>query len=62
MTFAGLPGAQDRIDLIAYLRTLSDSPVPIPPPSPAATAKTPPGNKTTPGAPANKPATPPKPG
>jgi len=30
MTFAGLPSAQDRIDLIAYLRTLSDSPAPIP--------------------------------
>ncbi len=34
MSFAGLPGAQDRIDLIAYLRTLSDSPMPIPAPAP----------------------------
>jgi cytochrome c len=33
MSFAGLPNAQDRIDLIAWLRTQSDSPVPIPPPS-----------------------------
>lgn len=35
MTFAGLPSAQDRIDLIAWLRTQSDSPVSIPPPKPA---------------------------
>ena len=34
MTYAGLRSANDRIDLIAYLRTLSDSPVPIPPPAP----------------------------
>lgn len=34
MTFAGLPSAQDRIDLIAWLRTQSDNPVPIPPPAP----------------------------
>ena len=33
MTFAGLRSAQDRIDLIAYLRTQSDSPVAIPPPA-----------------------------
>src|SRR4051794_35074317 len=30
MTFAGLPKEQDRADVIAYLRTLSDSPVPLP--------------------------------
>ena len=59
MTFAGLPSAQDRIDLIAYLRTLSDSPAPIPPPAPAAPAKTPAAGKAAPGA---KPATPAKPG
>jgi cytochrome c len=42
MSFAGLPSAQDRIDLIAWLRTQSDSPVPIPPPAPpAAGAKSP---------------------
>ncbi|HWY15403.1 MAG TPA: cytochrome c family protein [Rhizomicrobium sp.] len=41
MSFAGLPGAQDRIDLIAWLRTQSDSPVPIPPPKPAPAAAAP---------------------
>ena len=30
MAFAGLAGAQDRADLLVYLRTLSDSPVPLP--------------------------------
>jgi cytochrome c len=30
MAFAGLPKTQDRADLIAYLRTLSDSPQPLP--------------------------------
>ena len=38
MTFAGLRSAQDRINLLAYLRTQSDSPTPIPPPSPKAAA------------------------
>ena len=32
MSFAGLRSAQDRINLLAYLRTQSSSPVPIPPP------------------------------
>lgn len=32
MTFAGLPSEKDRINLIAYLRTLSDNPEPLPPP------------------------------
>jgi len=31
MSFAGLRSANDRIDLLAYLRTQSDSPAPIPP-------------------------------
>ena len=31
MSFAGLRSAQDRIDLLAYLRTQADSPLPIPP-------------------------------
>ncbi|HKD20908.1 MAG TPA: cytochrome c family protein [Rhizomicrobium sp.] len=35
MTFAGIPSAQDRINLIAYLRTLADSPAAIPAPAPA---------------------------
>ena len=63
MSFAGLPSAQDRIDLLAYLRTQSDSPAPIPPPAPAAPAKAPAG-KAAPAAPAGKAATPPpaKPG
>jgi cytochrome c len=39
MSFAGLRSSQDRIDLIAYLRTQSDSPVPIPPPSAAKPAE-----------------------
>jgi cytochrome c len=30
MTFAGLPKVADRADVIAYLRTLSDSPLPLP--------------------------------
>lgn len=50
MTFAGLPSAQDRIDLIAWLRTQSDSPVPIPPPAPAGATKSPAGGKTAPAA------------
>jgi cytochrome c len=61
MSFAGLPSAQDRINLIAYLRTLSDSPAPIPPPAPAAPAKSAPAGKAAPGpaSPAGgKPATP----
>lgn len=36
MTFAGLSKSQDRINLIAYLRTLSASPVAIPAPNPVA--------------------------
>lgn len=31
MGFAGLPKEEDRGDLLAYLKTLSDSPVPFPP-------------------------------
>lgn len=38
MSFAGLPSAKDRINLIAYLRTQSDSPAAIPPPNPAKAA------------------------
>jgi cytochrome c len=36
MAFAGLSKAQDRINLIAHLRTLADSPVAIPAPNPVA--------------------------
>ena len=30
MAFAGLPKEQDRADVIAYLRTMNDSPPPMP--------------------------------
>jgi cytochrome c len=30
MTFAGIERARQRADVIAYLRTLSDNPVPLP--------------------------------
>ena len=33
MSFAGLRSEQDRVNLLAYLRTQSDSPAPIPPPA-----------------------------
>jgi cytochrome c len=49
MSFAGLRSAQDRLDLLAYLRTQSDSPVPIPPPAPAK-----PAPAAAPAAPAKK--------
>ncbi len=35
MSFAGLKSVQDRINLIAFLRTQNDSPVAIPAPAPA---------------------------
>ena len=38
MSFAGIRSEQQRIDLIAYLRTEADSPAPIPPPKPAEAA------------------------
>jgi cytochrome c len=38
MTYTGVKKQADRINLIAYLRTLNDSPVPIPPAKPAAAA------------------------
>lgn len=51
MSFPGLPKTQDRVNMIAYLRTLSDSPLPIPAPNPAAA--------TPPAAPADGAAEPP---
>jgi cytochrome c len=30
MAFAGLPKEQERADVIAYLRTMADSPAPLP--------------------------------
>jgi cytochrome c len=44
MSFAGLRSATDRINLLAYLRTLADSPAPIPSPSPAKAAAPTPAN------------------
>jgi cytochrome c len=46
MAFAGLGKVADRVNLIAYLRTLSDSPAAIPAPKPAAPAPA----EATPGA------------
>lgn len=45
MTFAGLKSAQDRINLIAFLRTQSDSPPPIPAPGATKPAAAPAGAK-----------------
>jgi len=41
MGFAGLPKDEDRANVIAYLRTLSDSPKPLPTPGAAADATAP---------------------
>ena len=38
MSFAGLSKSDDRVNLIAFLRTNSDAPAPIPAPKPAAAA------------------------
>ena len=58
MSFAGITNDKQRADVIAYLRTLSDHPVPLPTPKPAAApapAAPAPGAKA--GAPAAAPAT-----
>ncbi len=49
MTFAGLKNAKQRADVIAYLRTLSSHPEPLPKAEPAAAA-TPPAGATAPAA------------
>jgi len=41
MTFAGIPNAQQRADVIDYLRSLADNPVPLPAPEAAAPAAAP---------------------
>ena len=41
MAFAGLPRAQDRLNVIAFLRMQADTPTPLPPPSGAAAAAPP---------------------
>jgi len=71
MTFAGIPQAQLRADVIDYLHTLSDHPESLPKPAPAtkAASAAPAGGATKPGAPpaanntappAAQPAAPPK--
>ncbi|HVP83709.1 MAG TPA: cytochrome c family protein [Rhizomicrobium sp.] len=63
MSFAGLRSAQDRIDLVAFLRTQADTPAPIPAPAPAkpaeaAPAAAPAGGAAAPAADGKTPATP----
>jgi cytochrome c len=61
MTFAGLPREQDRINLIAYLRTNADSPAPIPAPAPKTAAPATKPDSGTSGSPISQsPATAPK--
>lgn len=45
MGFAGIKKTQERADLIAYLRTLSDNPAPLPDPAAAAPAVAPGGEQ-----------------
>ncbi|MCB5174011.1 c-type cytochrome [Microvirga lenta] len=45
MAFAGIATAQDRADLLAYMRTLSDNPVPLPAAEPAAQPAAPPAGQ-----------------
>jgi cytochrome c len=59
MSFAGLRSADDRVNLIAFLRTQEDSPTPIPAPAPAKPAAPAGGAAPAPATPA--PATPAKP-
>jgi len=54
MTFAGEPDPHKRADIIAYLRTLSDNPLPLPKAAAAATPAVPPA-AAAPAAPAAKP-------
>ena len=59
MSFAGLRSAQDRINLLAWLRSQSDSPVAIPPPAPKSdNAQAPNGPAPVTKAPEGTPATP----
>jgi cytochrome c len=53
MGFAGLPEAQDRADVLAYLRTLSDNPEPLPAAQPASDNKAPANGAPAEKAPAN---------
>ncbi|RWD05283.1 MAG: cytochrome c family protein [Mesorhizobium sp.] len=58
MGFAGLPKDEDRANVIAYLRTLSDSPKPLPAPGASAEAKPAEGVAPAEGAAPAKPAAP----
>lgn len=55
MAFSGIPEAEKRADVLAYLRTLSDSPVPFPKPEPAKAAAPAPAPAAAGGAPAAAP-------
>ena len=48
MAFAGVPRTQERLNLIAFLRSQADSPAPLPPPQPAAPAEAAPGAEAAP--------------
>lgn len=48
MAFAGLSKVTDRVNLVAYLRTMSDAPPPIPAPKPAAPPAAPADGATEP--------------
>jgi cytochrome c len=61
MTFAGLPREQDRINLIAYLRSNADSPAPIPAPAPKAAPAAAPAAGAAPAAAGTAPASAPAP-
>jgi cytochrome c len=69
MTFVGIPSAQQRADVIAYLRSLSDNPVALPAPEAAPPAATQPSAPAAaqqpaaaqPSAPASPPAAPAQP-
>lgn len=50
MTFVGIPSAQQRADVIAYLRTLSPDPVPLPSPEAAPAAAPAGGSASAPAA------------
>ncbi|OBQ67821.1 c-type cytochrome [Mesorhizobium erdmanii] len=52
MGFAGLPKDEDRANVIAYLRTLSDNPKPLPTPGAAAAAPAKPADGAAPAKPA----------
>ena len=55
MTFAGLPKESDRADVIAYLRTLSDNPEPMPPAASQEGSQQPPAAGEAPAEKGNKP-------